>query len=71
MGYHYIRVHLADKVRPGKIERIEASENGEPLWQIEMVTRDDASKRGDLSIGVNTGSIHSWKAVKTLTAEAG
>ncbi len=71
MGYHYVRVHLADKVRPGKIEKIEQSEYGEPLWQIEMVARDGGEKRGDLSIGAATGSTYSWQAVKALTAEAG
>ncbi len=70
MGYHYVRVHLADKVRPGKIVKIEESEYGEPLWQIEMVARD-GEKRGDLSIGTATGSTYSWQAVKALTAEAG
>jgi hypothetical protein len=71
MGYHYVRVHLADKVRPGKIEKIEESEYGEPLWQIEMVARDSGQKRGDLSIGAVSGSTYSWEAAKTLTAEAG
>jgi 2-oxoglutarate ferredoxin oxidoreductase subunit alpha len=71
MGYHYVRVHLADKVRPGKIYKIEESEYGEPLWQIEMITRDGGEKRGDLSIGAATGSTYSWQAVKALTAEAG
>ena len=71
MGYHYVRVHLADKVRPGKIEKIEESEYGEPLWLIEMVARDGGEKRGDLSIGADTGSTYSWQAVKTLTAERG
>jgi 2-oxoglutarate ferredoxin oxidoreductase subunit alpha len=71
MGYHYVRVHLADKVRPGKIDKIEESEYGEPLWQIEMVARDGGEKRGDLSIGAATGSTYSWQAVKALTAEAG
>jgi len=71
MAYHYVRVHLADKVRPGKIEKIEQSEYGEPLWQIEMVARDKGEKRGDLFIGVDTGSTYSWQAVKTLKAEAG
>ncbi|HKZ78053.1 MAG TPA: 2-oxoacid:acceptor oxidoreductase subunit alpha [Pyrinomonadaceae bacterium] len=71
MGYHYVRVHLADKVRPGKIEKIDESEYGEPLWQIEMVSRDGGEKRGNLSIGAATGSTYSWQAVKALTADAG
>jgi len=71
MAYHYIRVHLADKVRPAKIEKIEQSEYGEPLWQIELVGRENGEKRGDLCIGVATGATYSWQAVKTLQAEAG
>ncbi|HKZ03636.1 MAG TPA: 2-oxoacid:acceptor oxidoreductase subunit alpha [Pyrinomonadaceae bacterium] len=71
MGYHYVRVHLADKARPGKIEKIEDSEYGEPVWQIEMLARDDGEKRGDLSIGAVSGSTYSWHAVKTRVAEAG
>ncbi len=71
MAYHYVRVHLADKVRPGKIEKIEQSEYGEPLWLIEMVARDSGETRGDLCIGAATGSTYSWQAVKTLKAEAG
>ena len=71
MGYHYVRVHLADKVRPARIEKIEESEYGEPLWQIEMVARDGGQKRGHLSIGAISGSTYSWEAVKTLAAETG
>jgi 2-oxoglutarate ferredoxin oxidoreductase subunit alpha len=71
MSYHYIRVHLADKVRPGKIEKIQESKYGEPLWLIEMVARDGGEKRGDLCIGAASGSTYSWQAVKALTAEAG
>jgi hypothetical protein len=71
MGYHYVRVHLADKVRPGKIEKIQESEYGEPLWLIEMVARDGGEKRGDLCIGAASGSTYSWQAVKALTAEPG
>jgi 2-oxoglutarate ferredoxin oxidoreductase subunit alpha len=70
MGYHYVRVHLADKVRPGKIEKIQESEYGEPLWLIEMVARDGGEKRGDLYIGAVSGSTYSWQVVKALTAEA-
>ena len=69
MGYHYVRVHLADKVRPGRIEKIEESEYGEPLWQIEMVARDGGQKRGQLSIGAISGSTYSWETVKTLAAD--
>jgi 2-oxoglutarate/2-oxoacid ferredoxin oxidoreductase subunit alpha len=71
MSYHYVRVHLADKVRPGRIEKIQESEYGEPLWTIEMVARDGGEKRGVLCIGTASGSTYSWQAVKALAAEPG
>jgi 2-oxoglutarate ferredoxin oxidoreductase subunit alpha len=71
IAYHYIRVHLADKVRPAKIEKIAQSEHGEPLWQVEMVARESGERRGELSIGVDTGSTYSWEPVGALKAEAG
>jgi len=63
MAYHYIRVHLADKVRPAKIDKIDGDGYGEPLWLIELVSRDNGEKRGELRIGVETGSTYSWQPV--------
>jgi len=71
MGYHYVRVHMADKFRPGKIEKIAESEYGEPVWKVEIVGRDGGERRGDLYIGVASGSTYAWQAAKALTAEAG
>jgi len=71
MSYHYNRVHLGDKVRPTKIEKLEESEYGEPVWLVEMAARDTGEKRGDLCIGAESGSTYYWRAVKALSAEAG
>jgi 2-oxoglutarate ferredoxin oxidoreductase subunit alpha len=60
-AYHYIRVHLADKVRPAAIERVENG-HGEPLWVVDLVSRDSGAKQSVLSIGAETGSIYSYQA---------
>src|SRR5215831_6987853 len=57
IAYHYIRVHLADKVRPAKIEQEEG--DSERLWVVEMVGRANEEKEGELRIGAETGSIYS------------
>ncbi len=59
MAYHYIRVHLKDKVRPMKIEQTNGKD--ERLWVVEMVSRERGTKEGELRINVETGSIHSWQ----------
>ncbi len=69
MAYHYIRVHLADKVRPAKLERMAADE--EPIWMVELVNRESNLKAGDLRIGTETGSIHSWQPAKALSRGMG
>jgi 2-oxoglutarate ferredoxin oxidoreductase subunit alpha len=58
-AYHYTRVHLADKVRPTRLERIKGER--EPLWLVEMSARDTGAKEGELRIGAQTGSIYSWQ----------
>ncbi len=61
IAYHYVRVHLNDEARPGKITKAAANGHGEPVWQVEMVHREDGAKQGDLLIGVETGSTHAWQ----------
>ncbi len=62
IAYHYIRVHLGEDVRPGRIERAATNGYREPTWQIEIVSRDSGQRRGDLHVGIETGSTHSWRA---------
>ena len=71
MAYHYIRVHLADKARPAKIEQVDGGGYGERLWLVELVGRENGEKQGELRIGVETGSIYSWQSGKVLGAGAG
>ncbi|HEU4391144.1 MAG TPA: 2-oxoacid:acceptor oxidoreductase subunit alpha [Blastocatellia bacterium] len=64
MAYHYIRSRLNETVRPGKISRRAPDGYDEPTWAVEIVTRESGEKRGDLLIGVETGSTYSWRPVE-------
>jgi 2-oxoglutarate ferredoxin oxidoreductase subunit alpha len=70
MAYHYIRVHLADKVRPAKIEQVDGDGQGEMLYLVELTGRESGAKEGELRIGAETGSIYSWQPAE-LSAGAG
>src|SRR5207302_10191465 len=61
IAYHYIRVHLGEDVRPGRIEHAATNGYREPTWKIEIVSRDSGQRRGDLHVGIETGSTHSWR----------
>jgi 2-oxoglutarate ferredoxin oxidoreductase subunit alpha len=69
MAYHYIRVHLADKLRPARIESMGGDD--EPVWVVELVNRESGLKEGELRIGAETGSIHSWQPAKALSRGIG
>lgn len=61
IAYHYIRTHLDETVRPGRIEQIGPDGYDEPIWLIEVVHRDSGQKRGELLVGVETGSTYAWQ----------
>ena len=61
IAYHYIRTHLSEDVRPGRIEKTSGNGAGEAVWRIEIVHRDSGEKQGELEVGVETGSTHSWQ----------
>ena len=63
MAYHYIRTHLGESVRPASSRRVEANGYGEPVWVLDIVTRDTGAKTGELTIGVETGSTYNWQPV--------
>ena len=63
IAYHYIRTHLGEDVRPGRIERADGNGAGEAVWRIEIVGRDTGSRHGELVVGVETGSTYSWSPV--------
>ena len=62
IAYHYVRVHLNDEVRPGKMSRAAADGHGEPVWQVEVVHRETGAIQGALLIGVETGATYAWQA---------
>ena len=59
--YHYIRTHFGDTVRPGTAQRNGSNGYGEPVWVVDVVSRKDGQKRGDLIIGVETGATYAWQ----------
>jgi 2-oxoglutarate ferredoxin oxidoreductase subunit alpha len=61
IAYHYIRTHLTEDVRPGRIEKASGNGAGEAVWRIEIVHRDSGEKQGELEVGIETGSTHSWQ----------
>src|SRR6185503_13231891 len=71
MAYHYIRTRLSETVRPGVISRTSREGIDEPLWSVEVVTRDNAAKSGELLIGVESGSTHLWRAAELKQGASG
>jgi 2-oxoglutarate/2-oxoacid ferredoxin oxidoreductase subunit alpha len=60
MAYHYIRSRLTETLRPGSISKRDGNGFDEAVWDVEIVTRESGDKRGELLIGVETGSTYSW-----------
>ena len=60
MAYHYIRVHLKDKLRPLKIIQVSQNGYGEPVWVLDLNEKNSGELKGKLTIGVETGSTHKW-----------
>ena len=71
MAYHYIRTRLSETLRPGAISLTTREEIDERLWSVEVVTRDAAEKSGELLIGVESGSTHSWRALELKQGASG
>jgi hypothetical protein len=63
MAYHYIRSRLTETLRPGRISQRGANGFDEPVWDVEIVSRESGDKHGELLIGVETGSTYSWQPV--------
>lgn len=68
IAYHYIRAHLADKLRPAKIEQQDG--DSERLWVVGLAGRESGEMEGELRIGAETGSIYSWELTKVMGAGA-
>lgn len=61
MAYHYIRSRLGDSFRPSIIERIPRGNGDEPVWKVQLVSRDSGENQGDLLIGIETGATYDWR----------
>ncbi len=60
MAYHYIRVHIKNKLRPSKIIQVSQNGYGEPVWVLDLIERINGELKGKLTIGVETGSTYKW-----------
>jgi hypothetical protein len=60
MAYHFVRIHMQDKARPGRLQQVGESGYGEPLWIVELVARTGGQPEGMLLIGRETGSLFGW-----------
>ena len=69
IAYHYIRVHLSAGVRPGSILREAANGRQESVWRVELVSRSEGHRRGELEIGVESGATYSYQAVPSAAAD--
>ncbi|MEE8139087.1 MAG: 2-oxoacid:acceptor oxidoreductase subunit alpha, partial [Thermoanaerobaculia bacterium] len=69
IAYHFIRVNLRDKSRPGRLEQVDRDGFDEPVWEVELIGRADLEPQGRLVIGMETGSIHAWQAVEKASRD--
>ena len=69
IAYHFIRVNLGDKSRPGRLEKARQDGYEEPVWEAELIGRSDGERHGKLVIGMETGSIHAWQAVEKASPD--
>jgi len=66
MAYHYIRLHMQNQTRPGRVEQVTRAEYDEPLWDVEIIGRTDHEPRGNLLIGMETGSMHRFEPLASV-----
>ena len=69
IAYHFIRVNRGDKSRPSGLEQVDGPTWGEPVWEVELITRSGLEPEGKLVIGVETGSIHAWQPLEVAVGE--
>jgi pyruvate/2-oxoacid:ferredoxin oxidoreductase alpha subunit len=71
MAYHYVRIHMHEKARPGRLQQVAGDGYGEPLWEVELVSRENDNPEGTLLIGAETGSIYGCQSLVGSQAHAG
>lgn len=70
LAYHFIRIKLADAARPVGFEQLSRPGYPEPLWQVEIVGRQEGEPLGSLLIGIQTGATYDWLAASPEPALA-
>ncbi|MBX9942284.1 MAG: 2-oxoacid:acceptor oxidoreductase subunit alpha [Candidatus Obscuribacterales bacterium] len=61
IGYHYLRTHALEKLRPSKLTKESANGYGEQVWNIEFSERATGKPGARMLVGVSTGSTHSFE----------
>ncbi len=69
IGYHYLRTHYAEKMRPGKITRGTSKGISEDVWTVELVDRTSGEKQAEMVIGISTGATYSYKSLVPAAAK--
>ena len=64
MAYHYIRIHLHDEARPARVAEKAKGAHGEPVFEVDLVSRKGKEPRGRLVIGRETGAVHAFEATE-------
>jgi 2-oxoglutarate ferredoxin oxidoreductase subunit alpha len=68
MAYHFIHIHLHDEARPARVVERAKGKHGEPVFEVELVSRKEKEPRGKLVIGRETGSLHSFEPTERTSA---
>jgi 2-oxoglutarate ferredoxin oxidoreductase subunit alpha len=70
MAYHYVRIHMQEKARPGRLEQVSNGPYDEPVWEVELVGRKDGTPEATLVIGMDTGALYGCHSVPASPAPA-
>jgi 2-oxoglutarate ferredoxin oxidoreductase subunit alpha len=68
MAYHYARIHLHDEARPVRVAERAKGGFGEPVFEVELVSRKSKESRGKLVIGRETGAVHAFETTERTGA---
>lgn len=70
IAYHYIRIYKKDGARPGHLTSVASGVNGEAVWEVELLDREDGKPEGTLVIGRDTGSMYGFHPSKVRSERA-
>ena len=70
MAYHYVRIHMQEKARPGRLQQVSSGPYDEPVWEVELVGRKGGAPEATLVIGMDTGSLYGCHSLQASPAPA-